>query len=162
VRPAAIPQRIQPMKRLFFSSGSHDRCSSVGLLFLRVGLGLYMLLGHGWSKVQRIREGETIGDPLEIGPELTIYLTAFAEVVCAAAIVIGFMTRLSAVPLVIAMAVAGFVVHANDPWVGGPPSKELALLFLTGFLALLFTGPGRLSVDSFFMTRRPKPRHPAS
>lgn len=152
------------MKKLFFSTGNHDRLSSVGLLFLRVGLGLFMLLGHGWGKAQRIMDGNTdFADPIGIGAELSLYLTTFAELVCAAAIVVGFMTRLSAVPLVIAMGVAGFVAHANDPWflaTAGPPAKELALVFFSGFLALLFTGPGRLSVDSFFMTRKPKPKAP--
>jgi putative oxidoreductase len=149
------------MKKFFFSTGNHDRCSSVGLLFLRVGLGLFMLLGHGWGKAERLFKGETeFGDPLGIGAELSFYLTTFAEVVCAAALVVGFMTRLSAVPLVIAMGVAGFIVHANDPWLiqtAGLPAKELALLFFTGFLALMFTGPGRLSVDSLIITRKPRP-----
>lgn len=58
-------------------------------------------------------------------------------------VVIGFGTRLAALPLVFTMGIAAFVVHGSDPWA----KKELAVLYGAVFLVLFFTGAGRFSVD---------------
>ena len=57
---------------------------------------------------------------------------------------IGLKTRLASVPLIVTMIVAAFIVHAGDPFA----KKELALVYLVGFLAIFFTGPGEYSVDA--------------
>jgi putative oxidoreductase len=150
------------MKRILFNPGNHSLASSIGLLFLRLGVGLIMLLGHGWGKAQMVFSGASeFPDPLGIGAVPSLYLVAFAEFVCAGLIVIGFMTRLATIPLVVTMLVAAFVAHADDPWfmanaVAGEGSKELALLFLAGFAALVFTGPGRYSADGLLVLRKRK------
>jgi putative oxidoreductase len=68
----------------------------------------------------------------------------FAEVFCAALVMLGLLTRLAAVPIVIFLGVAFFIQHAHDPW----PQRELALLYLLPFLALIGTGAGRFSLDA--------------
>jgi putative oxidoreductase len=60
----------------------------------------------------------------------------------------GLFTRLSVIPLIITMLVAAFVAHAGDPF----SSKEPALLYLIPYLALLFSGPGKFSLD-FYISR---------
>lgn len=137
--------------------------TSAGLLILRLGVAGFML-GHGWGKVQMLRGGqvEMIGDPIGIGSMATLVLLIFAEFVCAALVLVGLLTRLAAGPLVIAMAVAAFVAHGDDPWTMDtayaqvfagerdlPMSKQPALMFLVPFLALVFTGPGRFSLDAW-------------
>ena len=42
------------------------------------------------------------------------------------------------------MLVAAGLIHADDPWA----KKEFALMYLLPFLALLFTGAGRFSLDA--------------
>lgn len=123
-----------------------------GLFILRVCFGLMMLIGHGWGKFQRLTSGEPIrfSDPLNIGPELSLFLATFAEVGCAALIIIGLATRFAAVPLLITMLVAAFIQHAGDPFFRMPDVrgfKELSLLFGSAFAALIFTGPGAFSID---------------
>ncbi len=116
----------------------------LGLLFLRVGAGVSMIVGHGWGKVMRLAAGETaFPDPLGIGPLPSLILAAFAESLCALAVVAGFKTRWVAVPLVITMLVAALVQKAGEPF----GERELALLYGTVFLALAWTGGGRYSVD---------------
>jgi putative oxidoreductase len=96
-------------------------------------------------------------------------LAVLAEFVCAVLVVVGFATRFAAVPVVVTMAVAAFVVHGSDPWSMGEAarrfmageskswaSKEPALLFLIPFLALVFTGAGKFSVDGL-IRRHPRP-----
>ena len=53
------------------------------------------------------------------------------------------MTRLAAIPLIIAMSVAVFFSHHGRIFGDG----EHAALYLAGYMALLFTGPGKISMD---------------
>jgi len=118
----------------------------VGLLLLRLGAGGLMLFGHGIRKAQRYSAlSETFSDPLGIGAMHSLNLAVFAEVICAAMVMIGLATRVAAVNVAGTMAVAAFIVHANDPW----PKPELAIVYLVPFLVLALTGPGRFSLDAY-------------
>src|SRR5262245_38061104 len=140
---------------------------SIGLLVLRVGFGLFMA-SHGWGKLQMLLAGdsEQFADPIGVGKWLSLLLAVFAEFVCAILIVIGLGTRLAVIQMIVTMAVAAFMVHANDPLTmeaaakqfgaGDAPhwgSKEPALLFLFPFVTLFFTGAGKLSMDGLIVPR---------
>jgi putative oxidoreductase len=144
-----------------------DFTTSLGLLILRLGIGGYML-SHGWGKLQMVLAGDfdKFGDPLGLGSAPSLVLVAVAEFLCALLVMLGLATRLAAVPPVVAMAVAAFVAHGSDPWSMGEAarlfmsgeakswaSKEPALLFLIPFLALIFTGAGKFSIDGLFRLR---------
>ena len=83
------------------------------------------------------------GDPIGLGVPTSLYLSAFAEFICAILIILGLLPRLASIPLIINMAVAFFIVHAADDF----GTRELSLLYMGMFLTLFFTGPGRYSVD---------------
>ena len=119
---------------------------NLGLLVLRVWLGLSMLLLHGWSKVEKY-SGMSQGfpDPLGVGPAMSLNLVIFAEVLCALLVVVGLATRLAAIPLVITMAVAFFAIHGGS--LVGEGNGEMAFIYLAGFVALLVAGPGKFSFD---------------
>jgi putative oxidoreductase len=53
------------------------------------------------------------------------------------------MTRLVTIPLIITMAVAVFMIHKSDFF----GEAEHATLYLAGYIALLFSGPGKISMD---------------
>ncbi len=134
------------MKRLF-STRVSDNAFGFAMLLLRLGAGGLMLVNHGWSKLQNFSAmSSQFGDPVGLGPKVSLALTIFAEFFCAAFIVLGLFTRLAAIPLIIAMAVAFFIVHEGI-YAPGPRSGELALLYLFCYLTLLFAGPGKYSVD---------------
>ncbi len=117
--------------------------SDLGLLILRFVSG-GALLTHGYPKFQKILEGNMkFGDPLGLGQATSLYLSAFAEFICAMLIILGLLTRLASIPLIINMAVAFTIVHSADDF----ETKELSLLYLGMFLTLFFTGPGKYSVD---------------
>lgn len=102
------------------------------------------MLTHGFPKLQRLLAGEMqFGDPIGLGPEVSLVLTVFAEVVCSILIVLGLGTRLAAIPSIVTMAVAAFIVHGADPF----GRKEMALLYLVGYVVLLLSGSGKFSVD---------------
>jgi uncharacterized membrane protein YphA (DoxX/SURF4 family) len=85
-------------------------------------------------------------DPLGVGTKVSLLLAVFAEVLCAALLVVGFLARFAALSLAVTMGVAFLVVH-KAALAPGPASGELAFVYLAGFLALVFTGAGRYSVD---------------
>lgn len=117
----------------------------IGLLILRVGMSLAMLIGHGYSKLLNVIKGNfEFVDPIGIGQAPTLILATLSEFVCAILIIIGFKTRLASIPMVITMFVAAFVYHLNDPFEG---SKEMSILYLIGFTAIALTGAGKYSLD---------------
>lgn len=115
-----------------------------GLLLLRVGLGVAMIYGHGYGKLMKIIQGDlTFVDPIGIGQAPTLVLAAIAEVVFPILVIIGFKTRLASIPPALTMAVAFFIFHSNDAF----NVKEMALLYLIGFVSIGLMGPGRHSID---------------
>lgn len=123
----------------------------ISLLLLRLTFGGLMLINHGWGKLQTFMNAEVIKfpDPLGIGASTSMGLAVFAEVVCAALIVVGLFTRLATVPALITMLVAIFIMHWADPFA----DKETAILYAIPYLAILLMGAGRYSVDHLWSQR---------
>ncbi len=114
-----------------------------GLLLLRVGFSALMLT-HGIPKLMNLIQGNLdFGDPIGIGTTLSLILTVIGEAICPILIIIGFKTRLAAIPTIITMAVAAFIVHGADP-IG---TKEKALLYLFAFIVIALVGGGKYAVS---------------
>lgn len=138
------------MMNSMFNPGSYPRHVDTALLLLRLVTGGFMLT-HGVGKLDRLLTGGDIqfADPIGVGMTASLVLAVFAEVFCALCVMLGFATRLSAVPLIITMLVAAFIVHAGD----GFGKQELPLLYATMFLLLALTGAGKASVDAWIHAR---------
>lgn len=117
---------------------------SFGLLVLRLGTAFSMITLHGHPKLVRWPDGaDGFFDPIGTGPTTSFVMVLFAEYFCALLIAVGGLTRLATIPPIIAMATATFIYHADDPF----PTKEKSYLYLVVFVALLFTGAGKYSID---------------
>lgn len=124
------------------------RNPDLALLILRVWLGLALLWLHGRSKLTGFSGmADKFPDPLGVGSAASLAMAVFAEVLCAALLVLGLFTRAAALVLVILMSVAFLVVHKASLEMG-PGSGELAFIYLAGFVSLLIAGPGRFSIDA--------------
>jgi putative oxidoreductase len=133
------------MRAWLFNAGSHSKLASFGLLVFRVAAGGIMAAAHGWGKLASFGEGAaTFPDPLGIGRTASLAGTVGAEFFCALLVMFGLGTRWAALPLAFTMGVAAFMVHAGDPF----RKKELAIVYLVGFLLLAFTGAGAYSLDA--------------
>lgn len=132
------------MKKLFNTNFSNEGVHFM-LLVLRVAFASFMIV-HGYQKLGWITSGGEIqfGDPIGVGPELSLYLTVFAEFFCSILLLLGLCTRLALIPLIITMIVAVFIVHAPD----GFDKKEMGLHYLVVYLFLLVAGAGKYSIDS--------------
>jgi len=132
------------MKKLF-SSRYSDNSLSFSLFILRLSVG-GLMIPHGFQKlINFASKSSGFTDPFHIGGPASISLTIFAEFFCATFIVMGLMTRLACIPLIIDMSVAIYYSHNGQIFGVG----ELATLFLAGYVALLFAGPGKISMDRF-------------
>lgn len=121
------------------------RNPDLGLLIFRLFVGLAMAFAHGLGKLpppDKLVEGITaMGLPM---PGIMSWVVALAEFGGGLFIALGICTRFSAAILGFTMFVAGFVVHAADPF----QVKELAFFYLASCVLLIFTGAGKYSVDS--------------
>ena len=137
------------MKQLIKKSFNSDTTQiniSKALLILRIAIG-GMMLTHGLGKLTMLFDSEPIQflDPLGIGLTVSLVLAVFAEVVCSIFLILGILTRIAAIPLIITMAIAAFVVHANDDF----QVKELALLYLLIYVVIAILGAGKYSIDNW-------------
>ena len=113
------------------------------LAILRIGVSA-MLLTHGIPKISKLFADKIeFPDPLGIGAFPSLLLIILAEVIAPLFIIVGFRTRLFAIPSAIAMLVAAFIVHLDDPF----GTKEKALLFALCFIVIFLIGPGKYSID---------------
>ncbi|MBA6151432.1 DoxX family protein [Gelidibacter maritimus] len=126
--------------------------NDLGLLVLRVFLGLTMLFAHGVGKWGRLFGGGEIQfrDPLGVGDTTSLALAVFAEVICSILLALGLMTRWALIPLIITMVVATFIVHSADPF----GVMEKAMLYGVGYITIFLTGPGKYSVDYYLKNKR--------
>jgi putative oxidoreductase len=109
------------------------------------------MMTHGWPKFQKILEGNwKMGDPIGLGVHITLVLAVFSEFIAPALILVGWKTRILAFFPAATMFVAAFIVHFDDPW----KKQELPLIYLFGFLAILFLGSGRYSLDGQLKARK--------
>lgn len=137
------------------------RSTDLGLLVLRLWLGLTMLLNHGLMKLQNF---DAIAPKFialfGLSQRLSLGLAVFAEVVCSGLLILGLFTRIAALNLIVTMSVAFVIAHELRLYdVPGDPMKksgELAFIYLAGYVALFFAGAGRLSVDNALTGRRSK------
>jgi putative oxidoreductase len=122
------------------------KTQSLTLLAARVLLAL-IFLAAGANKLSQY--GPTVSYMESMGVSGALLPAVIAlELAGGLAILLGAFTRLAAVVLALFCLVAGTLFHRNfaDPIQAAMFMKNLAIA--GGFLALMATGPGALSVDS--------------
>ncbi|NNF07233.1 MAG: DoxX family protein [Candidatus Eisenbacteria bacterium] len=126
----------------------------LGLLILRVGIGLSMLILHGWGKITGGPElWENVGGSmsnlgLNFAPKFWGFLAAFAESVGSVLLILGLFFRPAALMLTFTMLVA-MVMHLSLPednpgsgWNAASHAMELMLVYL----ALFLMGSGKFAL----------------
>jgi putative oxidoreductase len=130
------------MKRLFSTKYS-DNVMTFALFVLRLTMG-GLMIPHGYGKLMKFASmSDKFADPFHIGQPISLALVIFAEFFCASFVVLGMFTRLACIPLIVSTSVAISYAHKGDIFGKG----EVLALFLGGFITLLFTGPGKFSID---------------
>lgn len=127
---------------------AHSAATNLGLLLIRVIVGVVFVF-HGSQKLFGAFDGpgiegfaETLGTNLELPlPTLNAWLAACAEFFGGLALILGLGSRILAIPLVITMLVASFMVHGSAFSLqhGG---MEYALTLGLVVAGIALTGPG--------------------
>jgi len=135
------------MMKHIFTSGTYSKQLDLLLFILRLTVGIFMLT-HGMGKFQTLFGGEPIQflDPLGLGATASLALTVFAEVACSILLIFGLGTRLAALPLLITMLVATFIIHSND---GFAP-----LLYAAIYITIMVMGAGKYSMDYLLLRNK--------
>ena len=135
-----------------------DPCSSLltrchkfawlGPLLMRIFFG-YFWLETGWTKLQGI-EGFTArfvqwGIPF---PAFSAQVSAWTELIGGALIMVGLFTRLTALPMIINMAVAIVLVVLPEVHSFNEFIELNEFLYTLIFFWLLVAGPGQVSLDA--------------
>jgi putative oxidoreductase len=133
-----------------------------GLLLLR-GVSLFLASTFGVQKLWRLVTVLRSGDPLaswglvqfvrEMGFPMPAFLTVCAtlnESIVALLVAFGLVTRLAAASVALNMAAALYISLT----IGEEPLR--AALYFVMFVALVFTGPGRFSIDHLLESRSGK------
>lgn len=129
-----------------FDITADESLDDAAFLVLRIGLGFGMLFGHGWKKLMKLVNEDTIEFMGQSGSTATLLLglVVFSEVFCSLFLIVGLFTRWAAVFLIFTMCVAVFFVHYGDPFM----KVEKGFLYLVGFVAIFLAGAGDLSIDA--------------
>ncbi len=145
------------MKRFFLDCGTRDPLASSGLLVLRLGIGLMMLIGHGLPKLLNFHELKSdfyVPDffPLHwMNSTVSLSAAIAAEVLAPILLILGLASRHAAFLLAFTMVVAVFDVHQASPWFLNPgvvKAKELGMMYLIPMLVLIISGAGAWSADA--------------
>lgn len=127
--------------------------NDLGLLATRLLFGFAMVFQHGLGNLMGFSEyADKYPDPIGLGSKTSMVLMIFAEFFCAIAVSLGFLTKLALIPLIFGLSIAFFVYHAGQTF----EQKELAYLYLSAFVVLMFLGAGRFSLDAFLFKKNNK------
>ena len=122
-------------------------------LLVRSFIG-YFFFETGWAKIGNLdammERFTGWGIPW---PAFNATLSAYTELVGGGLIVLGLATRLAAIPLCLNMIVAILVVNLRNVTEFDEFFELSEPLYALVFLWLLFSGPGRASVDHFLAKR---------
>lgn len=129
--------------QLMLTLMSTSKTSAWGLTLGRILLGFLFFYNHGLVKLLSFSKMlHSFPNPIGLGSEITFVIAVGIEVGCALMIILGFYTRVAALFGFLMMATAFIFVHGQDSL----SAKELPALYAIGFIILMTSGGGHLTL----------------
>lgn len=126
-------------------------------------LGLRFLLAYEFwqSGVEKWQGMNWFGEIMDMFPfpfnvipvEVSWQISTWSELAGGIALVVGLGTRLFSLSLIVVTLVAWASVHAGNGYNVCDNGWKLPLIYVVMFLPLLFSGPGKLSLDHLIARR---------
>lgn len=132
---------------------SLDRWSDAGLLVLRAGIGALFMILHGYPKLaggpdKWASVGRAVGYlGIDFGYTAWGFAAAVTETLGGLLLILGWAHRPAALALFVTMCVASIWKFYPEP-LGGWSSAAHPAAMAVVCLGLLFTGPGKYSLDA--------------
>lgn len=116
----------------------------LGKLVLRVSFSLMMIILHGVPKIQNLLSDDPqFPSIFGLGILISLLIAIIFETVFPFLIILGYKTRLAAIPVIVTMLVAIFDYHGQDSFA----MREKPILFLIAFISIALIGAGKYSID---------------
>jgi putative oxidoreductase len=128
----------------------------IGLLIMRIGLGLMFIFFHGWAKITGGPErwekvGAAIGNfGIDLAPQFWGFMAAVSEFGGGLCLILGLLFRPATALMLITMIVAASSHIAKGQGIQGA-SHAIEVGF--AILGLLVIGPGKFSLDWWIRNR---------
>jgi putative oxidoreductase len=132
---------------ILYSTQLGKRNVGIGLMLLRLGAGLSVFLKHGLEKLTGYSTMvQHFPDPIHVGAHFGLAFALVSDGICSILVLLGLATRPAAGWILINLLTAFFFVHHAAFFSNG--HVELVAVYIAVFAAILFTGPGYLSIDA--------------
>lgn len=127
---------------------------NLAMLFFRTAVAVQLIAVHGLKKLGiGVENAETIPNPLGFPSALNDGIAIAANVYLPVLLIIGFLTRLAALPALAVTLTGYFIVHARDPL----SVSDIPYMYSISLLLIVFLGSGRYSAD-YLISQRIKRR----
>ena len=121
--------------------------TDLATLLLRLIFGC-LFVHYGFTKLISYNEIlPKFPDLIGIGSKLSFILVIFAELFCGFFVAIGFLTRLTVIPIFITMNVVFFIALANQTF----QERTLSFVFLILSIIIFILGSGKFSIDRLIL-----------
>ena len=123
------------------------------ILLARLAMG-YEFVSSGWGKLHALEQLTAYFVQLKIpAPGVNAVLTATTEFVCGLLLIVGLGTRFAAAPLAIVMFVAILTAKVEEVHTLSDFLYLSEPAFFVIFVWLVFSGPGKVSLDHLIAKR---------
>lgn len=132
-------------------------CSDLGSVWNNRAIFLFrflvsaeLIVVHGLKKIGvGIAQAEVVPNPFGLPDAVNQILATGANLICPLFVILGFFTRLAAIPIVAVTLTGYFVVHGNDSLA----ERDIPFMFSVAFLFIVAVGGGRYSLDHNFFNK---------
>lgn len=137
---------MKKLFRLIISSDLGSPIYNFAILFFRVAVATELIVVHGLKKLGiGVPVAEVIPNPLGFPEALNSFVAIAANVYLPIFILLGFCTRLAALPALAVTATGYFIMHGHDPL----PERDIPFMYTISLLAIVMLGAGRYSIDGY-------------
>jgi putative oxidoreductase len=152
---------------LNLAHGALGRFDRIGEFLPQLGLRLLLAYEFWQSGLEKWNGMNWFGEIMERFPfpfdvipvEVSWQISTWSELGGAVALALGFATRFFSASLIVVTLVAWASVHAGLGYNVCDNGWKLPLIYLVMFLPLLFSGPGKLSLDHWVRLRTRRRQH---
>lgn len=120
---------------------------NLGLLLIRLGIGCSLLFNYGYAKISHPEKWHALGEKMAMlhihfMPAFWGFMAAFSEFFGSIFLILGLFSRCTNALLAFTMFIAFLTGFSKNDF----NSEAFELMIV--FIALIFTGPGKFSLDA--------------